>query len=172
MGTTYRTDNLIAATAAPDPFRISAHAAAGERMPPPFTLPPSAGLTWCPSYRIGIDRIDEQHRGLFALHDDFVHAVERGGSAQLVDQIADELLRYADFHFHAEEEVMARLGYDRLDHHHTLHNGLRQMVGRLHGLPRERTSLIVVAEFVKQWIRHHMLAEDQDLARFVRERGG
>ncbi|WP_029010259.1 bacteriohemerythrin [Azospirillum halopraeferens] len=143
--------------------------------PGPFTplrrppgMPPAACLIWHPSYETGIERIDEQHRSLFALHGDFVHAVERGGSIHLLDSMARDLIRYADLHFHDEEEAMARFGYTGLDRHRTLHTGLRATVARLDRLPQERTSLLVVAEFVKLWMREHILVEDRDFARFVR----
>lgn len=125
---------------------------------------------WHPTFALGIDRIDEQHRGLFLLHDDFVHAIERGGSVHIVDRIAGELGRYIAFHFRDEEDIMERVGYDELRRHQALHDGLRHMVSRLSDLPREQGSLLVVAEFVRLWIRQHILVEDADLARFLRTR--
>jgi hemerythrin len=85
-------------------------------------------LAWSEEYALGIPRIDEHHRELFrcigALHEALMAGQPSGEVTRILDFLAD----YTQYHFRAEEELMAQHGYAFLPQHRAEHQALVQQV--------------------------------------------
>ena len=86
---------------------------------------------WKDAYRIGNDKIDEQHEELF-------HRIEKllmmARSADLeenrkqCEHMLDYLVEYTDFHFNSEEALQNRRNYVDYEPHKKIHQEFRNTV--------------------------------------------
>jgi CRP/FNR family transcriptional regulator len=135
--------------------------------------PPGAGhaglLAWDPIYRIGVDAIDRQHRTLFDIGNRFHDAWQRRARRALLCRIFDELIEYTGYHFAEEERLMRRIHYPALpqhrSHHGELVNVVKQHRARLEAgtADAERQAL----EFIRTWLRAHVLDADRDIGVYL-----
>ena len=127
-------------------------------------------IVWEDEYRLGISRIDAQHRALFDLINDFFSAVQGRHGSQAVQETLKALIAYAQTHFAAEEEVMARTRYPGYGRHARLHEKLAQKVSALSSQHQEgREDLVMdLLRFLKSWLTKHILHEDMKVASFLR----
>lgn len=125
-------------------------------------------IEWNEQLATGIDGFDHDHRQLVGLlnkaYDDFI----LGNPNENVADILNDMIRYAGHHFAAEEEWMLQNGYPRLSEHRDEHESFRTAVRELqegYNLGKEHISLEVL-QFLKTWIRKHLLESDADYSLF------
>jgi len=125
-------------------------------------------IEWNEQLATGINGFDHDHRQLFALlnkaYDDFI----QGTSNENVACILNEMIRYAGQHFPAEENWMLQNGYPRLSEHREEHESFRRTVLKLqegYNVGKDHIYLEVL-QFLKTWIRRHLLESDADYSRF------
>ena len=127
---------------------------------------------WMSRLEVGVQVMDEQHQGLFAiinrLWDAFQEEDEQGLKAVL-----GALIDYAETHFQVEEDLMARTSYGDRERHLALHAEFRAKVRELEWR-REVAPHSVglqLLEFLRDWLVHHIGQEDRKLGAFLVSRG-
>src|SRR4051794_13211320 len=65
-------------------------------------------MKWTNIYATGVERLDEQHRMLFKMVEDFQAALDQGGGVRVYGGLLQSLALYARSHFRFEEECMDR----------------------------------------------------------------
>jgi hemerythrin-like metal-binding protein len=91
----------------------------------------------------------------------------------VVAMIIDELVSYAAFHFDFEEKLMASAGYPELEAHRTIHQGFVRWVTdfRDEFLSYGKRALgEPVLAFLRDWLRDHILGEDQQYRSYIQLR--
>lgn len=68
-------------------------------------------MMWKESYRLGVDRIDEQHIELFRMTEELIRAIERRASTEAYQKALGFLKDYVIYHFADEEQYQAPIGY-------------------------------------------------------------
>jgi hemerythrin len=134
---------------------------------------------WTPDFETGVDPIDQQHRRLVALINELgstlVHRQddpEATPDLGVLSQHFDALEAYARHHFAEEEAYFERCGLDadELDRHRDLHD---QFIEQVATMWRTRGSMKnpdeVLCGFLSAWLAFHILGEDQNLVRALRE---
>ena len=121
--------------------------------------------------RTGIELIDDQHASLIEIYNLLDDAYHSGSANRKMGEILARLLRYAQMHFEAEEELMRRFDYEGLEEHAAEHaelvDQLRRFVLRF-TKKEERISTEMLA-FVSNWITHHIQESDGRFAPMIRE---
>lgn len=87
-------------------------------------------VEWSPTFEIGVDEIDEDHRHLFALVERIKAAIEtkdRKQSSELVQQF----ITVSREHFAKEEALLTRLGYPEAAQHARYHAKLLEKANAL-----------------------------------------
>lgn len=131
-------------------------------------------MTWNEHFETGIPIVDEQHQWLIDLVNTSapILAVRSKANLERAENLLDQLLQYASFHFETEDALMARYGID--GRHHRLHldshakfagEVLRMRDAYLNGHEVNGASLL---SFLANWLIFHILGEDQALARQIR----
>ncbi|MGE5490815.1 MAG: bacteriohemerythrin [Actinomycetota bacterium] len=126
-------------------------------------------VRWSEAMSVGNTHIDEQHRILLDTINQLASA-ESLHNHHAVSMIIDELVSYAAFHFDFEEKLMAACGYPDLEAHRSIHQGFVNWVidfrdefitygKRALGEP--------VLEFLRDWLRDHILGEDQQYRSYL-----
>jgi hemerythrin len=67
-------------------------------------------VKWSDDFATGIASIDEQHRMLFGMAEDYRSALDEGHGERVYDMLLDSLDAYARAHFSTEEACMIKHG--------------------------------------------------------------
>jgi len=130
-------------------------------------------LTWQQEYSVNIQRIDTQHKRLFATANRLLDAVESQRGPDEIVTALDFLLSYTMFHFAEEEALLDRYGYDRGAEHKNRHKILiaqvQELEQRLGG--DDPASPAEVLDFLQGWIVNHILIEDRRYAAVLNAQG-
>ena len=125
----------------------------------------SEKLEWKDKYNTGNTRIDLEHKVFIGLVQEFVDEVERGSSHESIAALAQEILKYASFHFYSEERMMERINYSNAIAHRNMHKALIFELGsRITSLGARTKQYTELATFLVAWFLDHTITEDLKLA--------
>lgn len=127
-------------------------------------------VQWSDTLSVGNMHIDEQHRILIDTINQLASA-ESLHNHQAVSMIIDELVSYAAFHFDFEEKLMASAGYPRLEEHRQIHGSFVKWVTDFRDdfiSYGKRALGEPVLEFLRDWLRNHIMDEDQQYCAYIR----
>ncbi len=129
-------------------------------------------LSWREEYAVGIQRIDDQHREIFARIGNLFHGLQQGQGSEELRRTFAFLEEYTQTHFRDEEELMAASRYVLLPQHRAEHQALiRQLAVWRAGVDQADLRLILqAATMLGEWLRRHIAGSDQALARVVQGR--
>jgi hemerythrin len=132
-----------------------------------------AAFDWDPALETGEERIDDQHRSLFALANALDRAVSDGDTdPEITTDAVYRLTDYVVQHFADEEELMEAAGYPACGVHRSLHQHLTAETLGLAArfMSGGDVSPEMIAAFVADWLRVHIREEDMAFVRFAAER--
>ena len=97
--------------------------------------------------------------------------LEGNGKAILVNLLAS-VVDYTCYHFAHEEQLMERIGYPGYGQHQQEHRELRSRVREMQdrAASGEMTMTIDVAQFLMEWIKHHIIASDRRIGNYMTTR--
>jgi len=130
-------------------------------------------VRWSDCLSVGNTHIDEQHQILIDTINQLASA-ESLHNHHAVSMIIDELVSYAAFHFDFEEKLMARVAYPDFDEHCRSHQRFVRWVTDFrdnyislgsHAFGEQ------VLEFLRHWLREHIMDEDQRYCAHIRLNG-
>ena len=124
-------------------------------------------MMWKDSYRLGVERIDEQHIELFRMTEDLVSAVKNGATAEAFQKALEFLKDYVIYHFRDEEAYQAAIHYSGLEAHKREHGQFTQTVldyeKRLKENGFEEKTMKDLAGTVTAWLIYHVVDTDQKI---------
>jgi len=126
-------------------------------------------LAWDDSWSVHVPVLDGQHKKLIELINNLYSAMREGAAASVMSNVVSELVAYTKSHFAAEEGLMRQRGYPELESHRKLHRDLTDRVLQLEGDLRAGRSVVTlqVMDFLKSWLRTHILGEDRRYIPFL-----
>lgn len=125
-------------------------------------------MEWNDEYLIGHHAVDDDHKRLFELFNQFSAAVRGGQGAAAIHPFLDELVHYARYHFAREEALMRRLGYPDLAHHHDAHQAfVRQVNGIVADVDAGKSMDDFLLNFVMTWLSGHILILDKRVGEWI-----
>ncbi|MCG8452298.1 MAG: bacteriohemerythrin [Spirochaetales bacterium] len=133
-------------------------------------------MVWDNDYSVGVKEIDEQHKQLFKLIERFKTAIsdENLDIWEEMRRILIFLVKYASYHFEAEEALMQRIHYPQLDAHKVMHatliGRLREVLERLKA--QKSYKPIEFYYLLMNWLTDHILAEDSKIGNHYSAMGG
>lgn len=130
-------------------------------------------VAWEDRYRLGIDHIDSHHQHLLELLNRAYNAVIIEYNINDIRYIFHELLEYTDYHFKAEEELMHKFDYSKIDSHVLEHEVFRNRLNELLGslLSLDSKFDIEIIYFLEEWLLNHISHVDKDFAVSVIAKG-
>ncbi|MGB0722192.1 MAG: bacteriohemerythrin [Gammaproteobacteria bacterium] len=131
-------------------------------------------MPWSDEFVTGLDNIDEQHRWLVDQTNQLHDTITRGSTdREEVGRLLNGLVEYTFNHFVLEEELFQRLGYEESSEHLKEHNSFIREVSAMLKLHEDGGDVTVTAlEFLKEWLRHHILVVDMAYVPFMKEKLG
>ena len=124
-------------------------------------------MRWSEAYSTGVERIDEQHKMLFRMSEDFRAAFDEGRGARVYANLLESLDLYTRSHFGLEERCMAACHCPAARRNSTAHAGFIEMVGDFqtrhatHGYDGRDAHQLV--DFVDRWLSSHIAGIDVEL---------
>lgn len=129
-------------------------------------------LSWHDQYLIGQPILDEEHKMLFRLVNDFhAHWVEKRDRNDIA-RVLRQLIQYGELHFQDEERIMAQEGYPELDSHHKIHEKLVDEIFKLNEELVDHSQLLArdITKFLKQWLVDHIVHNDYEFRNFLQRK--
>ena len=124
-------------------------------------------VQWSDEYSVGIEEVDEQHRGLIGLVNRAHAAVIEHASSADVETLVHALEAYTVQHFRDEEGYMEAAHYPKLPQHRQAHAAFIERVAAekaklLAGYPLQ----LDLVRFLRDWLVNHILRMDKEFGRF------
>jgi hemerythrin-like metal-binding protein len=120
----------------------------------------------------GIDFLDAQHLELLAFADELHRAMVAGKASTIIADFLERLAVALDDQLATEEQVMIVSDYPELDAHSRSHEAARAKLNEL--IRAFRAGSLPIAydtmNFVRDWVRTHVPAEDRRFADFLLNR--
>ena len=117
-------------------------------------------IVWIEEYSIGNEEIDEQHKVLFAMINDFFHQDNKEAAILLFQSLSS----YIDLHFEAEENLLRQINYPDTEEHIKKHGELREKFHLLRGKLDDYDIDVhhKIAMFLYNWLAKHILKADME----------
>ena len=129
--------------------------------------------TWSDDYSLGIQAIDEQHKGFFEASHRLYDAILNCRGEHIVEDSVAFLRDYANEHFHTEEGYMAKHAYPYLEQHKKLHTEFLEVLdGLVDDLALFGPSQHLAdraLEISQEWLINHIIEEDTLYAQYIKE---
>ncbi|MEI6128375.1 MAG: bacteriohemerythrin [Pseudomonadota bacterium] len=124
-------------------------------------------VVWCDMFSVGVPFIDHQHQWLINLLNRFHELFSQGKAAPVVEKVLTQLIRYADKHFHDEEQLMLSARYPDIEAHKKLHETLVIDIFKLQeDMQNKAFDAHALELFLNMWIVRHILVEDKKLQKY------
>ena len=128
-------------------------------------------MNWSDTYATGIQRIDEQHRTLFQMADDFRAGLDEGRGERIYGLFLEFLDRYIRGHFGFEEQCMEEYRCPVAQENKEAHARLIEVVRgfqRLYAASNYRAAdARELVDTVDQWLAEHICGIDVQLKQCV-----
>lgn len=122
-------------------------------------------------YKIGIPIIDEQHKSLFDMFNEFEKAYLEKDKA-MVDEVLSFLIQYCEKHFKTEELYFEKYDYPQREEHKALHDQFIEEVNLI-AISYRNGSQAAVRELeckVYDWLIKHIEQVDKRYGMFLIEK--
>lgn len=124
-------------------------------------------ITWREEFSLGIDKIDEQHKKLFAIANEAYNLLKDEFYFDKYDQIIKiikDLRNYTIYHFGFEEAYMRSIEYKRYFSHKVVHDDFKEKINNidLDKIDENQDEYIKeLLNFIVDWIENHILKADK-----------
>jgi hemerythrin-like metal-binding protein len=128
---------------------------------------------WDEFFRVNIGVIDMQHQKLVSMVNELHQAMVTGSGKDKLGAILSNLIKYTRDHFATEERLMQSHAYPDFLPHKSEHEHLCGMVVDFQRrfLSNEVGLTIEVMDFLKDWLRNHILGSDKRYSPFLNAKG-
>ena len=124
-------------------------------------------LCWTPEFKVGVESLDAQHRGLFELHNALNDQVW-SGTPIAAETVINQLREMMQAHFADEETLLKEIEYPDIAGHRYQHQRFFQKLNTLSNRRdvSGRTMAADVLAFFRTWILVHLVEEDMEYREF------
>lgn len=123
---------------------------------------------------VNIDKIDEQHRGIFDILNKLSNAIQKREANAILREILAGLSAYANYHFSIEEELFQKYNYPKVNKHISEHKYYIDKIDDFNRRFKQSNNLVLSVDIVKflvDWITNHIKIEDKEYAEFFDKKG-
>ena len=126
-------------------------------------------LTWQERLSIPFPSIDEEHKMLFDLINEFYQSLTTHNRTEQILNLFTQLRSYAQLHFENEETLMLKHKYPRLDIHQVEHQLFIEKIDEFEKQYKNGRLFLTfeMTNYLKEWITHHVDIIDRDYSNFI-----
>lgn len=130
-----------------------------------------AHFLWTDDLSTGNELIDGDHHKLINMVNALFDSMAKGQANEIISKVLNNLILYTKAHFGREEAEMKRIQYVATISHTSEHTKLIKQVAELKASldAGEKINVLAVSSFLSNWLRHHILTVDKQLAAALKE---
>jgi hemerythrin-like metal-binding protein len=130
-------------------------------------------LNWSDALSVNIKELDQQHQCLIEIINKLHDSMKSGKGDSVIGPILSDLLSYTQFHFSTEEKYFQQFAYPHGLMHKKQHNDLTKKAKDLKvDFDKGKITIsIEVMNFLKDWLKDHILGSDKQYAPFLNSKG-
>ena len=122
-------------------------------------------IVWNESNAVGIQLLDEQHRGIVSIINTFYHLMHGKKDHQLLYSIISDTMRtYSKLHFITEESFLDIANYKDIAEHKKTHEKLFHQIDVIERQCIKENDAEPLLEFLKYWWLRHINVDDKQYA--------
>ena len=120
-------------------------------------------LEWTDKLSVGVHEIDDQHRSLIGLINNFYDAIQHERANQETALTLEKLAAYAVFHFQTEENYMNKFNYPGYLPHKLAHEEFTKKITGFQQdfLEKKHVEPLALIAFLNVWIVNHIETVDK-----------
>jgi methyl-accepting chemotaxis protein len=124
---------------------------------------------WHDRLSVGVNGMDDQHKRFLVLINDLHNSMKQGKGSDTLKSILDELARYTEYHFSAEEAVMEKHRYPDIGLQKAAH---RKFVDKVHEFQHrfakgDQTVILEAMDTIRDWLINHIQKMDKKYGPYV-----
>lgn len=133
----------------------------------------SEQVKWKEEYSVGITHIDQDHKKLINLLNQFRVAYDHHMSEKFEREALEELINYTRYHFKREEKLMQEHDYPDFVAHQAKHQEMIEQVNSFVELydNKGHDALKDVSEYLTVWLIKHINGTDKEYSQYLNDRG-
>ena len=128
-------------------------------------------VVWDDRYSIGVETVDEQHKGLFALTNDLYEACQGSGAvaSEHFKGVLQKAVSYVAQHFRTEEEIMRKTDDPNYEEHQKEHDlFVRKVMKEASSLESGGVDApAAFMNFLRDWIAKHVTGTDIKIGQHI-----
>jgi hemerythrin len=130
-------------------------------------------IWWTDDFSVGVVEMDRQHKKLIAIINRLIHEPEATTHSETVSELLSGMINYAREHFRDEEALMSEHGCPFKDRQAEQHIAFIQKTVDFCSAVEVGVDIVpqVMAEYLKDWLIHHILEQDMKYRLFFLDRG-
>ena len=126
---------------------------------------------WDNNFETGIQSVDEQHKSLVSLINEYGYTLDKEESTEKIKIIITKLHKYTEYHFKEEEKIMVdnNLPREYLLKHHNEHKEFIKIMSSLVEITSsfDQEKLYSLLDFLVDWLASHILCCDKEMAKRI-----
>ncbi|NOU20062.1 MAG: hemerythrin family protein [Bacteroidales bacterium] len=132
-----------------------------------------AAIVWTDTLSVKIKSIDDQHKKLIDMINDFYDNINKNSNNELIIKLVDGMKKYTVMHFSMEERYMVQYKYPHYEQHKKEHE---QFIAKVNALEEKlkQGKMIVsfeITSFLKDWLKNHIQTVDKQYSDFFVKHG-
>jgi len=128
---------------------------------------------WDKEFEMGIPEIDEEHRSIVERYKRMYTLMKEGKGHAYYQELLLFLTEYVDSHFAHEEALHREYAFPLAQQHYEIHEAFKETVRKLYmdgnGKVVSDLELVKLNMFIRNWLVHHLLVEDQKFGAYIKE---
>jgi hemerythrin len=130
-------------------------------------------MVWKSEYSVGIDSLDNDHKKLISLLNQFTMAYDYAMSEEYEREALNDLISYTKYHFEREEQLLEQHEYPDVIAHKAQHKMMIEQVNSFMDLYNEKghDSLNEISGFLSNWLINHINGTDKEYSELLIKNG-
>ncbi len=127
-------------------------------------------IHWKNEFEIGIEKIDNEHKKLVDIINDFYNAFASSHGHVEIGNVINELVNYTIFHFTAEEEMFKKSEYPDVESHLVKHVDFVNQLKEYHAevSSGNMTTSYDMVTYLRDWLIMHIQKTDRTYLPYVK----
>lgn len=132
-----------------------------------------AFIDWSDSLSVKIDSIDEQHKKLIGMINNFYENLKSKSNNDLILKLINDMGKYVIEHFKYEEDLFKKYNYSLSEEHKQEHYKFIEKITSLQQKLNDGSMILSfeITGFLKDWLKNHIQHTDMKYVDFFLEKG-
>ena len=130
-------------------------------------------IKWTEELSVNISSIDEQHKVLINMINEFYEKIKEKSNNELISDLITKMKEYTILHFSTEEKLFKQYNYDNFEQHKKQHDVFVKKVSNLEERFNKGEIILSfeITKFLKDWLIQHIQGTDKKYTKFFIEKG-